>query len=193
MKKILLAVSLTLASIGAYAHPDSRIHYHNQDRSVVFARSFEPKVESTYERGANNRRVRVDTTTTCTNVRVNPRNNHLRCLNEETTVQRYYDRGNNRPDVRPVEPPQIEPVIYRDVERDRNGRTTIVTTTYTCEDSRWSPDRSQALCFNWDRNITRETVKRQPHSQSLDLNGDGRVDQWERVIYQSFRDILDDN
>lgn len=190
MKKFLLAAALTIVGLGASAHPANRVHYHNDDGTITVSRSFEPVTETSYERDAAGRSLRVETTTTCTDVRINPRNNHLRCRHEQVEKRYFYDNRYNPP----VQRPEVEPVVYRHVERDNRGRRIIVTTTYTCTDARWSPDRSQVLCFNWESEVTREVVRRRPRDNyNYDLNGDGRVDGWESLLYQGFRDLLDDD
>jgi hypothetical protein len=190
MKKFLLAAALAVTALGASAHQSNRIHYHNDDGTVTFSRGFESKTETTYERDRYGRTIRVETTTSCGQTRVNPRNNHLRCLDEDVTVRRYIESG---PVAGGPNRPSIDPVVYRSVERDQYGRRVIVTTTYTCSDARWNPSRTEALCFDWDQQVEREVVRRQPRSNSLDLNGDGRTDGWERLLFQSFREVLEDN
>ena len=188
MKKILLAVAAATVAFGAAAHPARSVHYHNDDGTITWSRTFEPKVETTYERDNQGRRVRVETTTRCVDTRVNPRNNHLRCLDEDTTVRRFVV---DDPVVGTPGRPTVEPVVYRHIERDDRGRRVIVTTTYTCTDARWSPDRRQALCFNWNKDEDRDIVRREPRSSSMDLNGDGRTDAWERLLFEGFREVLE--
>jgi hypothetical protein len=181
MKKTLLALALSVAALGAAAHPSNRVHYHNQN-GVNYSRVIPPDVDVTFETDARGRRVRVETTTTCVQTRVNRRNNHLRCIDEDVTVRRTFVED------RPI----IDPVVYRHVERDNQGRRLIVITTYTCTDARWSPDRTTALCFNWDEHVEYEVVRRQPGSLSMDLDGNGRVEPWERLVFRAFREVLDD-
>ena len=191
MKKFLLTAALIIASTGVFAHPSSRVHFHNNDEgTITYASTLAPTVDNTYERDANGRRVRVETTTRCVDIRVNPRNNHLRCLDEDTSVRRFFDDTYYQQGPRAV----VDPVVYRAVERDNQGRRIIVTTTYTCSDARWSPDRRQALCFYWEANVEREYVRRDRDGRGnrFDLNGDGRVDGWERLVYEGFREILED-
>ena len=190
MKSIFVAVAALTLSLGALAHPAGRVHYHNEDGTVVYSRTFEPKVETTYERDNRGRRIRVETTTRCVDSRINPRNRHLRCLDEDTTVRRVVEGG---PVVGGPNRPDIEPLVYRHIERDNQGRRVIVTTTYTCTDARWSPDRTQALCFSWHTDVDHDVVRRQPRSNSLDLNGDGRTDGWERLLFEGFREVLENN
>ena len=185
MKKILFALAATVLSVSAFAHSSSRAHYHNGDGVIVFSRTFQPEVETTYERDDYGRRIRVETTTTCTDTR-RGRNNHLRCLDEDVTVTRTVEGAATSPNR-----PTIEPVIYRSIERAASGARVMVTTTYTCLDARLSPDQTQAICFRWDERIDREIIRRQPNDSSLDLNGDGRIDGWERLLFQSFREVLD--
>lgn len=184
MKKLLIAVAL-LGAFGAQAHPSNRVHYHNDDGTVTYSRSFRPVTETTYETDRFGRTVRVETTTTCTRVRINPRNNHLRCLDEETSVQRFVERDRPRA--------EIDPVVRRHVERDPYGRRIIVTTTHTCTDVRWHYAQNEPRCYNWETSTTRELVRRRPRDNSLDLNGDGRTEGWERLLVDSFRDVLDGN
>jgi len=80
--------------------------------------------------------------------------------------------------------------ITRKIETDVRGRKWIVTTTKTCDDARFN-SRGQAVCYDWDTHVTREQVRRQRRSASMDLDGDGRTNGWERILFQSFRRTLD--
>lgn len=184
MKKTLLALALSAVAFGASAHPRDRVHYHT-DEGVIYSRAFQPDVRVHFERDQYGNRVRVVTTTRCVSTRVNLRNNHLRCMRYDTDVERTVVGGGNRP--------VVEPVIYRSIERDENGRRWIVTTTYTCVDARWNPTRTAALCFDWESDVTREPVRRQPRSASMDLDGNGVVEPWERLVYRAFDEILDED
>lgn len=184
MKKIVLSLVLAAASLTApfvaSAHWHTRVHYHSDD-GVVYSNTIRPTVDVTFETDRNGRRVRVETTTRCVRDRLNSRNNHLRCLQERTSVRRLIvDEAG----------PVIDPIIERRIIRDDRGRRIIVTTTRTCTDARWNR-RHEPVCFNWRTTVTREVVRRAPRSRSLDLNGDGRTDPWERLLFRSFRNALD--
>lgn len=186
MKKTLIAAALAVAAAGASAHVRPTTHYHADDGTVVYGNTFRPEVKVTYETDRFGRRVKVTETTTCSDVRVNRRNNHIRCLEEETTTKRELDRVVTAP--RPM--PTIAPVVHRAVERDAAGRRWIITTTFTCDRSGY--DRSgDAVCYSWSRDVDRELVRRAPRSNSFDLDGDGRTEGWERILFNSFRDALD--
>lgn len=181
MKKIILAIAIAATSLGASAHWSNRIHYHMDDGSVKYSQTIEPSVETTFDTGRNGRRVRIETTTTCEQTRLNRRNNHLRCLLEGKIVKRTFE-----PDQASV---TIAPIVERAIERDTYGRRVIVTTTYTCTDVRWN--RREAVCLDWDTTVTREYVRRN-NQNDYDLNGDGRTDPWERLLFQSFKNVLED-
>lgn len=184
MKKLFLALTLATAAVGASAHPKPYTHYHdwNNNGQVVIGNTFRPQVEVTTETDRYGREVRVTSTTTCVDSRRNRRNNHLRCLEEETTVERVLVE-------RPRQSPVIEPRVQRFIERDESGRRVIVTVTDTCV--RPGYQRGEAVCYQWQRDIDREVVRRYPHDDSLDLNGDGRTDAWERLLFQKFREVLE--
>lgn len=186
MKKSLLAIALAVASYGAAAHVKPYTHYHDANGRVVIGNQIKPEVVVTTETDNRGREIRVTTTTTCVDTRVNRRNNHLRCMEEETTVERrVVDRP--RGNVTPV----IEPRVQRYIERDSQGRRVIVTVTDTC--TRPAYQNGREVCYRWERDIDREIVRRVPRSSSLDLDGDGRTNAWERLLYQGFRDALDNN
>lgn len=187
LKQTILAVALAAVSFGASAHRLPTTHYHDGNR-VVLGNTIAPVVETSYDTDRNGRRVRVVETTSCTDVRVDRKNNHMRCVEREVRTERFPEgRFNNGPDRRP----DIEDRIDRRVERDNQGRRVIVTTVDKCVDTQYDGRRGAAYCADWDRTVTREIVRRNPRSQSLDLNGDGRTDGWERILYQSFRGSLD--
>jgi hypothetical protein len=109
----------------------------------------------------------------------------------------YHDyRGNrDRGDMsywrnRPNQPtPMIAPVVVdRHIERDNRGRRFIVTTTQTCVNARWNWEH-RPVCLAWRTDVTRERVRR--GRNRFDLNGDGRTDPWERLLYRGFQDVLD--
>lgn len=185
MKKALLAAALAAVTLGASAHPARYTHYHDGNR-VVIGNTIAPTSKTTYETDNRGRRIQVVQTTTCTETRVNRNNNHIRCVEREVRETRTVVRNETRPD------PVIADRVDRRVERDAQGRRMIVTTTDKCADARHN-SRGQIVCMDWDRTVTREYVRRQPRSASLDLNGDGRTDAWERLLYQGFRQALDDN
>lgn len=184
MKKILLAAVLALATIGVSAHPASSVHHHDQGH-VVYDNTIAPKVEVRFETDRWDRRIRVTETTRCTETRINQRNNHIRCIEEETETTRVIVDN-----PRPRSVPSIDPVIYRVIEVDSQGRRVIITTTYTCVRSGY--DDNKAVCYRWTRDESREYVRRPQGDRGFDLNGDGRTDPWERALFQGFSDALND-
>ena len=186
MKKLLLTLALASATIAASAHQLRSTHYHDRETGrVVIGNTIAPKVVTTYETDRWNRRIRVVETTRCTDYRVNPRNRHLRCMEEDVTTERFIER---RPD---MDSPRIEPVIYRTVERDNQGRRVIVITTFNCVRSGYN--YREPVCYEWRREEERQYVRRPRGDRGLDLNGDGRTEAWEQVLFQGFREILEDN
>lgn len=188
MKKTLLAVALAVASLGASAHYLPSTHYHDDAGRVVIGNQIKPEVKTTYETDARGRRIRVTETTTCTEVRVNRRNNHLRCLEEETTTRRQVVYNAPAPMPAPVVEDRI---VSRSIERI-DGRRYIVTVVDRCVAPRRDRD-GDVYCGDWERRTERELVRRNPRSASLDLDGDGQTNGWERLLYQSFRNALDNN
>lgn len=188
MKNTILALALAVAAVGtASAHPQRYTHYHDTNGRVVIGNQILPKVVVTTEEDRFGRDVRVTTTTRCVDHRVNRRNNHINCREEETRVEREIidrPRGNYGNAV-------IEPRVQRFVERDNQGRRVIVTVTDTC--TRTGYQRGEAVCYNWDRDIDRTVVRWNRDRNRLDLDGDGRSDAWERLLYQGFRDVLESN
>lgn len=183
MKKSLLAIALSIAAFGASAHVQPYTHYHT-DRGVVIGNQIAPTVETTYETDNQGRRIRVVETTTCTDTRVNRNNNHLRCVEREVSTQRFVE---SRPSQRD---PEIADRVDRRVERDAQGRRVIITTTDRCIEATRNRN-GDPICLAWDRDVTRDYVRRQPRSNSMDLDGNGRTDAWERLLYQGFRNTLD--
>lgn len=182
MKRIFYGLALAALATVAQAHPSNRVHYHQDDGSVVYSRVFRPVVETSYETDRYGRQIRVETTTTCARTRVNHRNNHLRCLAERVTERRFVERARA----------EIEPVVTRRIERDQYGRKIIVTTTQTCTETVHT--RSGNLrCENWETRVDREYVRRGRGDRSFDLNGDGKAEAWEHVLVESFREVLDSN
>lgn len=187
MKKSILAIAIAVASVGASADVRPYTHFHEANGRVVIGNQIPPRVVVTTEEDRRGRDVRVTTTTRCVDHRVNRRNNHLQCREEETRVDRevidrrgdYYGRH------------EIEPRVQRFIERDNNGRRVIVTITDTC--TRAGYQRGEVVCYNWKRDVDRDYVRRQPRSNDFDLDGNGRTDAWERTLYQGFRDVLDNN
>jgi len=189
MKKTLLALALAVATMGtASAHRLQSTHYHTDEGRVVMGNTIAPEVEVTYETDRWGRRIKVTETTTCVETRVNRRNRHLRCLEEETEVTRVVDRPAHQP------APTMEPRIQRFIERDNYGRHVLITVTDTCTRPSWQDGRQ--VCYRWERDIDREYVQwdRMDRDRgNFDFNGDGRTDGWERLLYQSFRDVLENN
>ena len=132
MKKTFLALALATAAVTAVAHPFPSSHYHTADGRFVIGNQIAPRVSTTYETDAYGRQMLVTTTTRCTDTRINPRNNHLICREEETTTQREYVAGGSyRRDPRPgygiINPGYVNPgaviggIIFGN-ERDRDWR-----------------------------------------------------------------------
>jgi hypothetical protein len=186
MKKTILAITLALASMGASAHQRPTTHYHDDGR-VVYGNYIAPKVEVTNERDRYGRDIRVTTTTSCVDQRVNRRNNHLRCREQETRVERQVIDRPHHPAM-----PNIEPHVQRFIERDHAGRRFIVTVTDTCERPGYNR-RGEPVCYAWNRTIDRDYVRWNRHQRDLDLDGDGRTNAWEQLLYQGFREILENN
>ena len=190
MKNSILALALSLVAFGASADPRPYAHYHDNGR-VVIGNTISPEVRATTETDSRGRQVRVTTTTRCVDSNVNRRNNHLTCREEETRVEReVVDRrgpnyGGNYGNA------AVEPRVQRFVERDSQGRRVIVTVTDTCE--RAGYNRGQAVCYAWDRTIDRDTVRWNRDRNRLDLDGDGQTNQWERALYNGFREVLESN
>lgn len=183
MKKTLLALAVAVATLGtASAHPLRTTHYHDGNR-VVIGNAIAPKVDVRYETDRLDRRVKVTTTVTCVDTRVNRRNNHLRCVEEDTEVTREIERPRNQP------PASIEPRVQRHIERDADGRRYIVTITDTCTRPAWQ--NGQEVCYRWERDIDRQPVRWNRDRNRLDLDGDGRTNPWEALLYQGFRDALE--
>lgn len=176
MKKLAIAIAAALAAFGAQAHYSNRVHYHMDDGRVMYSNSIPDDVKVTFE-GTGAERDRVTTTVHCDRTRVNFRNNHLRCVRTSTSVTR-------------ADAPVlvVAPVVQRRVEVDSNGRRVIVTTTYTCTRPVARRDGSVA-CLRWTSSTTREVVR---NRRSVDLNGDGKSEAWERVLFNQFRRILAD-
>lgn len=182
MKKTLLALALAVATIGtASAHRAPSTHYHDDGR-VVYANRIAPKVDVRTETDRLGRQVRVTTTTTCVDHRINRRNNHIRCVEEETRVDR---------DVISRPAPTIEPRIQRFVERDASGRRWIVTITDTCTRPAWQGN--QEVCYRWERDVDRRPVRWNRDRNRVDLDGNGESDAWERLLFQGFREILEND
>jgi len=179
MKQALTAVALAVAALGASAHPLPQAHQHVGD-TVVMGTQVAPKVVTTYETNDDGQRIRVVTTTTCTDTRLSSQN-HVICTDTTTRVQRFIDQ---RP------PAKVADVVTRKIERDRYGRRWIVTTTKTCQEAKYD-DNGKAVCTDWDTDTDRELVRRRRWSRSMDLDGDGVTNGWERLLYQTFRHTLD--
>ena len=98
MKKSLIALALMASAAFASAHPLPMTHYHGPN-GMVIGNQIKDTITTTYERDRRGNQVRVVTTTRCTEVRRNFRNNHLTCVEREVTEQRFTDRnrwGNDR-------------------------------------------------------------------------------------------------
>ncbi len=203
MKKSLLAIALTVAAFGASAHVRPYTHYHADDGRVVIGNTIAPEVEVTTETNRNGREVRVTTTTTCTDTRINRRNHHLICVEEETSVQREIVRrrgpyntpnggyqgnqGNQWNNGNAV----VVPRIQRYVEVDSQGNRVIVTVTDTCTRSGFQGD--EAVCYRWERDVDRQPVRWNRDRNNLDLDGDGKTNAWEQLLYQGFRNVIENN